>query len=88
MSLPPHCSLTCNTCLFTISHAIHIVVVVDNDDAVVIIFYLQTTNAQFQYFLGPSVSVPFAVDPVTGVISVSSALDYETTQDYELTVRN
>jgi len=46
----------------------------------------QGTNALFQYFLGPSVSVPFSVDAVTGVVSVSSPLNYEAVSKYEFIV--
>ena len=53
----------------------------------IIFFVPQGNNSVFTFGLADSQSmVPFAVDPDTGVITVSGALDYETTQQYTFMV--
>lgn len=45
--------------------------------------FLQGNNSVFTFALATtSPTVPFVIDANTGVISVSSTLDYETTQQY------
>ena len=47
----------------------------------------QGNNSVFLFgFADSAASVPFAIDPNTGVITVSSSLDYETTQQYSFMV--
>ena len=51
------------------------------------IIFSQGNNSVFSFgFADSAASVPFAVDPNTGVITVSGALDYETTQQYSFMV--
>lgn len=45
------------------------------------------TDANFVFALLDPSSVPFTINPTTGVISVDGALDYETTTSYTFTVR-
>ena len=47
----------------------------------------QGTNNVFSFAVMDPSSVPFTIDPTTGVISVNEALDYETTTSYTFTVR-
>ena len=52
-----------------------------------IIIYFQGDNSVFAFgFADSTTTVPFAVDPSTGVITVNGSLDYETTQQYSFMV--
>lgn len=46
----------------------------------------QGTNAAFSYSISGTLVVPFAVDPVTGVVTVNAPLDYETQPTYQFLV--
>ena len=52
-----------------------------------IIVNFQGDNSVFSFgFADSTATVPFAIDPSTGVITVSGSLNYETTQQYSFMV--